>query len=277
MKDPVSPGKDAQSKDEQGRQSADKQPKREPRHARLRKHALVNKGKSGEPKWILRRFCQLLAYTIMLPLFRVKVTGVENIPKGPCLLSPNHISYADGLIVFALTLRYRMPMRVLAKRELWSFAPLGWVLDSAGVMPISREKADLDTLRMASSAIKAGDSMAIFPEGTRVRNEDMKTDKDRGMGEAFGGAAWLAIRNDVPVISVAIAGTELIRPEGMKLMRFPRVVVHFGTPLVPDEVVPSSEYKRKDRIAKLTELVMDGLAQALEIARKENAARGRRK
>lgn len=253
------------------------EPKKEPRHARLRKHALSNKGKPGEPKWFVRKLCQLLAYTVLYPLFRIKVTGLENLPKGAYLLSPNHLSYADGLIVLALTLRYRILLRILAKRELWNCAPLGWVLDSAGVMPISREKADLDTLRLASNAIKAGDSMAIFPEGTRVRDEDMQTDKERGMGEAFGGAAWLAIRNNVPVIPVAIAGTEFIRPEGMKLMRFPRVLVHFGEPLFPDEVVPSEDYKRKERIAVLTQRIMDGLAAALDVARAENAARSKKK
>ncbi|MCL2403182.1 MAG: 1-acyl-sn-glycerol-3-phosphate acyltransferase [Coriobacteriia bacterium] len=260
-----------QSKDAQAQKS---QPsaapaKKEPRHTRFRQYHLVNAGKKDEPKWRLNSFCRFLAAIILIPLFRVRVTGTENISQEPCLLCPNHVSYLDGLVLLALSRRYKMPLRFLGKRELWNSKFLAWVLDSAGVFPISPDAADLDTLRLASRSLKAGDSVAIFPEGTRVRNEDMQTDKDRALGAAFGGAAWLAIRNNVPAIPVAIAGTELVRPEGMKLARLPRVVVRFGEPLVPDEVVPSDEYKRKERIAKLTELIMDGLAQSLETARTE--------
>jgi len=245
---------------------------KEPRHAHFRQRALVNAGKEGEPRWFIRKICRGFAGLVMLPLFRVRVTGAENLPAGPCLLSPNHVSYADGLIIFALTKRLKMPLRILAKRELWDSKFLGWVLDSAGVMPISRKTADLDTLRNAARVIKAGDCMAIFPEGTRVRNGQQGEDSDQALGEAHGGAAWLALRGNYPVIPVAIAGTEDIRPEGMKLMRFPKVLVHFGTPLFPDEAVPSSEYNRKERVTKLTELIMDGLSDALETAR---AKRGR--
>ena len=251
------------------------QPKKESRSAEFRQRVLANAGKEGEPKWLVRRFFRKLAAVVLFPLFRVRVTGSENIPSGPCLLSPNHTSYADGLIIFALAKRLGMPLRILAKRELWKLKPLGWVLDHVGVMPISRDKADLDTLRTASRVIKAGDSMAIFPEGTRVRNGQPDVHNNQALGEAHGGAAWLALRNDVPVIPVAIVGAENIRPDGVKLIRFPRVLVHFGTPLFPDEVVPSSEYTRKERVTKLTELIMEGLSESLEVARAENALPGR--
>jgi len=242
---------------------------KEPRHAHFRKRALVNAGKKGEPRWFIRKLCRGFAGMVMLPLFRVRVTGTENLPTGPCILSPNHISYADGLVIFALVNRLKMPLRILAKRELWDSKFLGWVLDSAGVMPISRKTADLDTLRNAARVMKAGDCMAIFPEGTRVRNEQQDEGDSQALGEAYGGAAWLALRGNTPVIPVAIVGTEDIRPDGVKLMRFPKVLVHFGAPLFPDEAVPSSEYTRKERVTKLTELIMDGLSEALKVARAE--------
>lgn len=249
-------------------------PAKEAKHVQLRKRALVDAGKPGEPKWRVRSFFRFLASAILLPLFRVRVSGVENIPQQrPVLLSPNHLSNMDGLIVFALTKRYNLPLRILAKRELWNIRPLGWLLDSAGILPISRDKADLDTLRTASAALSAGDSMAIFPEGTRIRNEDMLADEGGALGEASGGAAWLAIRNDVPVIPLGISGTEYIRPDGMKLMRFPAVNLHFGPALNPAEAVPASDYKRKERVLKLTELIMAGLAEAVDQARTENSER----
>jgi 1-acyl-sn-glycerol-3-phosphate acyltransferase len=246
---------------------------KEPRHAKFRKHFLANAGKPDEPKWLIRNILQFLASIIILPLFRVRVTGAENIPQGPCLLSPNHVSYADGIIIFALTRRFKMPLRLLAKRDLWQSKFFAWVLNSVGVLPVSQGSADLEALKSATRAIKAGDSMAIFPEGTRIRTHRQELEDNQALGEAFGGAAWLAIRNNVPVVPVGIAGTERIRPDGMKLIRFPRVLVHYGTALVPDEVVPKSEYDKKERISKLTELIMDGLAQSLERAQKENAER----
>ena len=252
-----------------------------PKSAIFRKHAVVDSGKQGEPKWRMRSFLNFLDKMIILPLFRVRVTGLENLPdQRPVLLSPNHLSNVDGLIIFALSKKLNLSLRILGKRELWNIKPLGWVLDHAGILPISREKADLDTLRTASAVLKAGDSMAIFPEGTRIRTLDPVSGSEvskeaalASLGEASGGAAWLAIRNNVAVIPVGISGTERIRPDGMKLMRFPAVNVHFGTPLVPDQVVPKEEFKRKERIAKLTELIMSGLGSAVSQAKKDNKER----
>jgi len=263
-----------QEQDQQQRQTGHHAgTKKEPRHANFRKHAVTNARKPGEPKWVLRSILLFLASIIILPLFRVRIRGAENIPQEPCLISPNHVSYYDGVLLFALTRRFKIPLRIFAKHELWKIKPLGWTLDSVGVLPISREVADREALSQASRALKAGDSLAIFPEGTRVRNNNQKVEPDQALGAASGGAAWLAIRNNVPVVPMAIAGTEKIRPEGMRLMRFPRVTIRFGTPLAPDLVVPKADYTKKERIARLTELIMEGLADTLEQAQAENATR----
>lgn len=248
---------------------------REPKHVAMRRHALADKGKPGEPKWVLRSFVLFLASIIIVPMYRVRVTGVENLPAGAYIMSPNHLSNMDAIVVIALTRRYGFKLRLLGKRNLWKFKPLAWIIDQAGALPISRDKADLDTMRKASNLLKAGDTIGIFPEGTRIRNEDMMVDKDHGLGEAHGGAAWLAIRNNVPVVPVGIAGTDRIRPDGMRTLRFPAVDVHFGEALVPDEVVPASEYAKKERIARLTDLVMEGIAASFEVARTDNAKRSR--
>jgi len=244
-----------------------------PRGARFRDYIMSKRGQPGEPKWLGYRFLRFLACILVIPLFRVKATGEENIPDEPCILSPNHVSYLDSIVVMALTRRQNMPIRLLAKRELWDNKPLAWGIDNLGALPVSRESADLSTLRIASRMIKEGDYLGIFPEGTRVRTEAMKTDKKRGLGEASGGVAWLAIRNDATVVPVGLAGPEQIRPEGVKLFRLPRINVHYGTPIVPSIALPVSEYKKKERIEKLTELIMDGLVDALNVARAEKAKR----
>ncbi|MCL2606134.1 MAG: 1-acyl-sn-glycerol-3-phosphate acyltransferase [Coriobacteriia bacterium] len=248
--------------------------KKEPRHARFRKAVLLNAGKQGEPKWMIRRILLFLASTIFLPLFRVRVTGAENLPQGPCIISPNHVSYYDGVLLFCITRSLKLPLRVLARRDLYRFAFLGWVLDSVGVMPVSRNAADREALSLASKAIKAGDVMAVFPEGTRRRGGSSQLAEDsQALGEASGGAAWLAIRNTVPIVPMAFAGTEGIRPEGVRLMRFPRVTISFGPVIDPDVVLPKTDYTKKERIARLTDLIMAGIANTLEAAQAQNAAR----
>ncbi|MCL2680801.1 MAG: 1-acyl-sn-glycerol-3-phosphate acyltransferase [Coriobacteriia bacterium] len=255
---------------------------KEPHHALFRAHNLTDAGKPGQPKWVLRRLLLLLASGAILPLFRVRVSGAENLPPGPCLISPNHVSYYDGVLLFALTRRFKMPLRLFAKRELYRFRLLGWILDSVGVFPLARKSADRETLTLASRALGAGDWMAVFPEGTRTRggsSKDQQTAEGaehvQKLGEASGGAAWLAIRNKVTVVPMAFAGTENIRPVGVRLMRFPPVTIHFGTPLAPDLVVPKDDYSKKERVAALTQLIMDGIAEARTQAQAENAVRTR--
>jgi 1-acyl-sn-glycerol-3-phosphate acyltransferase len=263
------------------------------KHETLRQHAMSNAGNPQEPSWRWYRAILNLVQIIIIPLYRIQVSGAENLPKDEqgkplnVLLTPNHVSYADSVILFTLTKRYQLRMRFLAKRELYRIKPLAWLMDNVGAMPITRGSADLDALKMASRAIKAGDTLAIFPEGTRIkasetsttsktsttpktsRDVESATSQDRAtkLGEAFGGAAWLAITNKVPVVPVGIAGTEKIMPPGAKMFRIPKVYVHFGPALDPALAVPASEYKKKERIAKFTTLIMDALAQALSQAK----------
>ena len=256
------------------------------KHAQRRKISITKPKSASEqdprPRWPWRGFLQVFIAGPLTPLFRVKVSGLENIPDTPSIFCSNHVSYADSLILFAQTRRRGWKMRFMAKEEIYKIALFGWALDNAGAFPVARGTADRTALTLASKALKAGDSLVIFPEGTRVKHTAGTGDGDSGatdpdaaaaLGEAHGGAAWLAIRNGVPVVPVAVAGTERIRPPGTRLIHFPRVNIHFGAPLDPDDLLPAADYAKKERIEKLTGLIMERIATALKQARAENAAR----
>ncbi len=185
-------------------------------------------------------------------LFRTRVVGVGNVPAGGAILSGNHVSYADPVLLWCVSPRHT---HFMAKAELWEHWLPRWGLPRVWAFPIRRHEADREALGHASDLLKAGELVGIFPEGTRTQG---------GEGEAYGGAAFLAIRNGVPIVPVGIAGTDRILPKGSRLLRFPRVTMVFGTPVDPSGFAEGS---RKERVATMTSAVMDSIGDAVRAAK----------
>lgn len=188
-------------------------------------------------------------------LFRTTVIGRENVPaNGGVILAGNHISYADPVLLWCRSPR---PVHFMAKSELWDSSVLGWSLDHFWAFPVTRGEADRAALAKAGEYLSAGDPVGIFPEGTRNRD---------GVAEAQGGAAFIALRSGVPIVPVGIAGTDRIKPAGMRGIGFPKVVISFGIPLDPS----AFEGGRKERVDAITSNLMhrigDELAHAREVA-----------
>ncbi len=132
-------------------------------------------------------------YLLVRPFFCLfhpgKLIGGENIPPGGVLICANHSDNLDPLyIVFALGLR-RLP-RILAKEELRRIPIVGFLLDKIGLIWVKRGQNDIAALRKSLKALKDGETMLIFPEGTRSEE----------VSEGKTGAAMLAIRAGVPVL-----------------------------------------------------------------------------
>jgi 1-acyl-sn-glycerol-3-phosphate acyltransferase len=191
--------------------------------------------------------------TVISALFRTQIIGAENVPaSGGVLLAGNHISYADPTLLW---IRSPRPVHFMAKAELWDSAWLGWFLDCFWAFPVKRGESDRAALTRASAYLKAGEPVGVFPEGTRNRD---------GEAEAQGGAAFLALRNGVPVVPVGIAGTDRISPVGSKGIHFPKVVISFGLPIDPARV---PEGGKKERVEALTAEIMRSIGEQLESAR----------
>ncbi|HEY5843209.1 MAG TPA: lysophospholipid acyltransferase family protein [Mycobacterium sp.] len=174
----------------------------------------------------------LFKYIFMGPLLsllgRPKVEGLEHIPAdGPAILASNHLAVADS---FYLPLVVRRRITFLAKAEYFTGTGLkgrflAWFYTVAGQVPIDRTDADsaqaaLDT---AERILSQGKLLGMYPEGTRSPDGRLYKGKT--------GLARLALQTGVPVIPVAMIGTDTVNPPGSKMWRSGRVTVRIGKPM----------------------------------------------
>jgi 1-acyl-sn-glycerol-3-phosphate acyltransferase len=161
-------------------------------------------------------------------VFRPTVEGIENVPdEGPAILASNHLSYADWLFM-PLTLSRKVTF--VAKAEYFTTPGIkGWLqktfFSGAGQVPIDRSGADAaaGALMSAKKVLGQGELFGIYPEGTRSHDGKLYRGKT--------GVARLAIETGVPVIPVAVVGTDIVAPPGKKFGHWTRPKVRFGRPL----------------------------------------------
>ena len=177
-------------------------------------------------------FYWMLKWVLVGPLlklvFRPQTEGVEHVPaEGPAILASNHLSYADWLFM-PLTLTRRVTF--VAKAEYFTTPGLkGWFqkkfFSGAGQVPIDRSGASAaeGALAAAERILGEGGLFGIYPEGTRSHDGRLYRGKT--------GVARLALETKVPVIPVAVVGTDVVAPPGKKFGAFTRPVVRFGPPL----------------------------------------------
>jgi 1-acyl-sn-glycerol-3-phosphate acyltransferase len=161
-------------------------------------------------------------------VFRPQAIGLENVPEeGPAILASNHLSYADWLFM-----PLALPRRVsfVAKAEYFTTPGIkGWLQKTffrgSGQIPIDRSGATAaeGALLSAKAVLGKGELFGIYPEGTRSHDGRLYRGKT--------GVARLALETGVPVIPVAVVGTDAIAPPGKKFGRLTRPVVRFGKPL----------------------------------------------
>lgn len=196
--------------------------------------------KMGRVARIMYRLVAAFARFLCVILWRLEVSGKENLPKdGPFIVAPVHRSYVDFLIVGVSVGRVS---RYLAKNSLWKYGIPGRILTFGGAIPVERNKLDRNALRLASAAIETGDPLVVFPEGER-RDGPIVT-------EIFDGPAWLAARHRVPIVPVGIAGSDRVMPRGAKFIRRGKIKVIIGEPLLPD--VPETGRPPRAAITQLT-------------------------
>lgn len=162
----------------------------------------------------------LLVRAILVPFFRIYLRlqgiGAEEVPRqGPLLLASNHRSFLDPFVIGALM---RRPIYYVAKRELFERRWTAWLLGGLGAFPIDRGRGDEQAMATAKEILERGECVLIFPEGTRVRPGPLGAPR-RGVGR-------LALETGVPVVPVAVIGTERVR-RGWRV-RPGRVRVRFG-------------------------------------------------
>lgn len=138
-------------------------------------------------------------YPILWIVFKIvhpwRAVGKTELPEGGVLLCGNHTGMSDPIYV-VMTMGHKRQCRVMAKAELMRIPVLGFILERAGIIGVDRGKADVNAIKTAIKALKSGQPLLIFPEGTRV-DEDSE-------GDAHTGAAMLAARTGVPIVPIYI-------------------------------------------------------------------------
>lgn len=171
-------------------------------------------------KKIGRAIVRSAIYIYCKIVYRAEIIGLENVPKeGAFIFCGNHRNYLDPPLMVATAGRH---MRFMAKEELRKnpfFAFLGVVFDG---IYVKRDAKDVTALKTTLKALKSGECVALFPEGTRNGMDKGEKVKD--------GAAFFALRSDAKVIPVGISG-------GLK--SFQKVTIRYGKP------IDFSEYKEK--------------------------------
>ena len=200
-----------------------------------------------------RKFIIILAWTLTrIYVRKLEVVGKENLPlEGPLILASNHLNNADPPMI-ALAIRPRYPM-FMAKREMIRWPILGPAFRLFGAFPVRRGEADLSALRAATGVIEGGALLVMFPEGTRSRTG--------GLTEGHPGTALIALRTGVPVMPVAITGSENIGWPWLFLK--PRSVPHIRVVLGEPFRVPPVERINSEATAEAHRLIMSRIAALL--------------
>jgi 1-acyl-sn-glycerol-3-phosphate acyltransferase len=174
-------------------------------------------------------FLKFIAIGPLLRLiFRPTVEGAENVPThGPAIIASNHLSYADWLFM-PLTLPRRVTF--VAKAEYFEGRGLkGWAqrtfFSGSGQVPIDRSggRASEGAIRTGLKVLESGGLFGIYPEGTRSH--------DGRLYRGRTGMARIALDAKVPVIPVAVIGTDVVAPPGKVFGRYTRPHVRFGRSL----------------------------------------------
>lgn len=195
------------------------------------------------PAWFwssLRAF----ARGVFFLLLNVKINGHQNVPKtGPYIIAANHLSWTDIPLVPAYL---SSQVIYIAKEELFQ-GKMGWLVRFLGAIPVKRGEADRQLLRASDDLLKRGRILVIFPEGHRS--------KTRQMIPANAGVGMIALRAGVPVVPVAVCGSE----HALKKFR-PRVTITYGEPMI---LQAKGAKITKDDITASTEAIMQRVASML--------------
>ena len=190
---------------------------------------------------MLYGFLKGILPTMFRIIYRAEVHGQENVPKeGGAIIAANHISLWDPPFVGAFC-----PRRVsfMAKKELFENSVFSSIITSLGAFPVNRGAADRNAIKTALTVLGEGKCLGLFPEGTRSKNGKL--------GEPEAGSGWIAYKANVPIVPVAITGTN-----GKGL--FPKFTIRFGKP------IPAGDPKDKKLMTTLPTQIMTEIQKLLD-------------
>ncbi len=184
---------------------------------------------------IARVWAKLLLRIALSP---VTLEHPERLPQpATAVYASNHLSYYDTPVLYA---KLPFQFRILAKAPLWKIPFIGWYLQRSGQVPIdqSSARAGIVSLARGAKTLADGMPMLIFPEGGRAFNGELQS--------MLAGAAWMAIKAQVPLVPLTLVGTYELLPIHIYALR-PRPLK-----LIVGEPIPTTGMKTSEADA-LTE------------------------
>jgi 1-acyl-sn-glycerol-3-phosphate acyltransferase len=193
---------------------------------------------------------------------KIRIEGAENLPRdGAYVLTPNHYSEFDPLIVAVAVWRIGRPPRFMAKESLFRVPVLGWALKSTGMVPVARSSSAAsarNTLTLSEALVAQGRGLVVYVEGSLTRDPAMWPMRGKT------GAARLALAADIPVYPMAHWGAQEIMPRYGKLRFWPLrrpVTVVIGPRVDLSDLVARSP--QPAALSAATTRIMDAIAQLL--------------
>lgn len=202
----------------------------------MKDHALVSSCKGG-----LRVLFRIL--------FRIDYRGLENIPaSGAALIIPNHQSYLDPLFVGAAV---RRSVRYMAMKKLFRWSPVASFLRFYGAFPVNLHRADKDAIKACLKVLREGEAVIIFPEGGRAR--------DGKLMDFYQGFARIALRQQVPIVPVTIAGAHQVWSPAHRFPHFRKVRVTFHPAIQPCDFAVQDGRRALRIVEKVKQTIESGL------------------
>jgi 1-acyl-sn-glycerol-3-phosphate acyltransferase len=190
------------------------------------------------PEFLLRFLAWLLIHT----LYRVRKEGLDNVPEnGGCVIVCNHVSYVDAIVIAACV---RRPIRFIMDHRIFRTPFLGWVFRGMQTIPVASARDDPKLKEAAfdeaAKALRAGEIVAIFPEGTLTADGELARFRP--------GVDRIVKETPVPVVPMALRGlwgSFFSRSYEGKAMRrwrglFSRIALIVAPPIPPNEATPEA-------------------------------------
>jgi len=207
--------------------------------------------------WIYE-LVRLILTPIALLIYRCRAISVPNVPgDGPLILAPNHFSNMDH---FFAGVFLRRKIRFMGKSQLFrQNRILDYILLIGGVFPVRRGHRDEEAFKTAHAILDNGGCLLIYAEGGRSRSGKL--------GDPRPGVGRLALESGVPVVPVAIHGSQSVR--AWKRLVFPKVTVQYGEPLVLDRVAAPTREQQLEASTEIFDRV-----RSMYVALEENGRKG---
>ena len=189
-------------------------------------------------KKIERAVIKVILHGVYKFLFRIEKINEENLPMDePTIVCANHLNTWDavGLVVCS-----RRRIKFIAKEDLFNNGFLNWIAHVFDVIPIKRGMRDMEAMKRCIKCLKNGETLGLFPEGTRKGLE-------KG-AKVQNGAAYMALKTKVKVVPVGIQGS--FKP-------FTKVYLNYGKPIDFSEY--DNKYPEKEKLDQATKEIMDNI------------------